>query len=169
MTAERWWTANEIADYLRVHVQTVRRWLRTGRLTAQSFGGKTGYRVRDADLRAFLRTTGQHPDAAESEPDEQGVRWSHALTAPILTTKPADEEHEDVYQPSRRRSPDHLLEQLICLGLFNEFKYHEGFATFESLRINDGQRGLRVRMRDQETGEITEVDVFCVPVELVRA
>jgi excisionase family DNA binding protein len=51
---DQWYTVEEIAKQLKVHEQTVRRWLRDGSLRGRSFGGKTGWRVRDRDLRAFL-------------------------------------------------------------------------------------------------------------------
>ena len=54
---ERWYTVEQIADTLQVHEQTVRRWLREGSLRGRSFGGKTGWRVRESDLRAFLDTS----------------------------------------------------------------------------------------------------------------
>ena len=54
MSAERWLTVAEIVARLQVHEQTVRRWLRTGRLPGRNFGGRTGYRVRERDLEAFL-------------------------------------------------------------------------------------------------------------------
>ena len=58
---ERWLTVAEICERLRVHEETVRRWLRTGQLPGRAFGGRAGYRVRESDLEAFLRT----------EPDEK--------------------------------------------------------------------------------------------------
>ena len=51
---ERWYTVEQIATTLQVHEQTVRRWLRTHALTGRYFGGKTGWRVRQSDLDAFL-------------------------------------------------------------------------------------------------------------------
>jgi excisionase family DNA binding protein len=51
---EPWYTVEEIAKQLKVHEQTVRRWLRDGALRGRSFGGKTGWRIRESDLRAFL-------------------------------------------------------------------------------------------------------------------
>ena len=47
-------TVDEIADALKVHVNTVRRWLREGKLTGHNFGGKTGYRIRERDLQQFI-------------------------------------------------------------------------------------------------------------------
>lgn len=52
---ERWLTVAEICERLRVHEETVRRWLRSGQLPGRAFGGRTGYRVRESDLDAFLR------------------------------------------------------------------------------------------------------------------
>jgi excisionase family DNA binding protein len=54
MATEQWLTVAEIVERLRVHENTVRRWLRTGELPGRNFGGRTGYRVRASDLDAFL-------------------------------------------------------------------------------------------------------------------
>jgi excisionase family DNA binding protein len=50
-------TVNEVADFLRVDGQTVRRWIRQGRIPAHNLGGKAGYRIRSADVQAFLEAT----------------------------------------------------------------------------------------------------------------
>jgi excisionase family DNA binding protein len=48
-------TADEIAKRLRVSLETVRRWLRSGELRGFRPGGtKAGWRIREADLAAFL-------------------------------------------------------------------------------------------------------------------
>jgi len=52
---ERWLTVAEISERLRVHEETVRRWLRDGRLPGRAFGGRTGYPVCERDLDALLR------------------------------------------------------------------------------------------------------------------
>ncbi len=64
MTEERWYTVEEIVDLLKVHEQTVRRWLRDGQLRGVLLGRKAGYRVRATDLDAFLaeRETGNDED-----------------------------------------------------------------------------------------------------------
>ncbi len=51
---EQWVTVAQIAERLQVHPETVRRWLRDGQLVGRNFGGKSGYRVRESDLAAFL-------------------------------------------------------------------------------------------------------------------
>jgi excisionase family DNA binding protein len=47
-------TVQQICDQLQVSDQTVRRWIKAGELPATNLGGKAGYRVRSADLAAFL-------------------------------------------------------------------------------------------------------------------
>jgi excisionase family DNA binding protein len=54
MERDRWLTVAEIVDDLKVHEQTVRRWIREGLLRAYNFGGKTGYRIKVRDFEAFL-------------------------------------------------------------------------------------------------------------------
>lgn len=51
---ERLLTVTDIASELGVHVETVRRWIRSGELPALRFARKTGYRVRERDLQTFL-------------------------------------------------------------------------------------------------------------------
>jgi excisionase family DNA binding protein len=51
---EEWYTVDQIATSLKVHEQTVRRWLRDGDLDGRNFGGKTGWRVPAHSLKAFL-------------------------------------------------------------------------------------------------------------------
>jgi excisionase family DNA binding protein len=46
---ERYLTVDETADTLRVHADTVRRWLRSGRLRAVKFG--KAYRIPESHLR----------------------------------------------------------------------------------------------------------------------
>ena len=61
MEEERWYTVAEIVAMLKVHQQTVRRWLRDGLLRGYNFGGKSGYRVRARDLEAFIETRQARP------------------------------------------------------------------------------------------------------------
>lgn len=51
---DQWVTTAEIANTLQVHEETVRRWLRSGRLPAVNLGRRAGWRVRRQDLDAFL-------------------------------------------------------------------------------------------------------------------
>jgi excisionase family DNA binding protein len=54
MAESEWLTVAEIAEHLKVSDQVVRRWIRQGRIEAQNFGGRAGYRVRSSDLEKFL-------------------------------------------------------------------------------------------------------------------
>ena len=48
-------TVRDIADYLKVHEETVRRWIRDGELEVLDLGGqKTGYRIRRGALDTFI-------------------------------------------------------------------------------------------------------------------
>lgn len=52
---ERYLTVEEVADRLRVNREAVRRWLRAGELRGVHLSRKTGWRITEADLAAFLR------------------------------------------------------------------------------------------------------------------
>jgi excisionase family DNA binding protein len=56
MSNEEWINTKDIAKRLDIHVETVRRWLRTGALRGVHVGGKGGYRIRQSDLEEFLRS-----------------------------------------------------------------------------------------------------------------
>lgn len=50
-------TVPEVAERTRVNQDTVRRWLRTGRLKGKMLGGqRSGYRVLESDLRRFIES-----------------------------------------------------------------------------------------------------------------
>ena len=51
---EQMMTVQQVAERIQVHEETVRRWLREGSLVGINFGGKSGYRVRQDELEAFL-------------------------------------------------------------------------------------------------------------------
>lgn len=55
MAEERLYTVQEVATQLRTTPETVRRWLRSGRLRGIRLGGtKLGYRIAESDLARFL-------------------------------------------------------------------------------------------------------------------
>ena len=55
-----WLTLQDIADELKLHIETVREWVRTKRLTACRVG--RDYRVKRADLDKFLEERRTKPD-----------------------------------------------------------------------------------------------------------
>jgi excisionase family DNA binding protein len=59
MTGKRLLTVEQVADRLQVHPETVRRWLRAGRLRGVRLGGsKLGYRVSEDELERFVDASG---------------------------------------------------------------------------------------------------------------
>ncbi len=48
-------TVEEVARRLGVHIDTVRRWIRSGELPAINLGGPAGYRITQADLDRFIK------------------------------------------------------------------------------------------------------------------
>ncbi len=54
MEHEQWLTVEEVADRLRAHPQTVRRWLRAGQLQGTSINRRAGWRIREAEVQRFL-------------------------------------------------------------------------------------------------------------------
>ncbi len=50
-----YFTVKEVAERLKVHPQTVKDWLRAGKLEGVNFGGRTGWRITDAQLREFVQ------------------------------------------------------------------------------------------------------------------
>ncbi|HXU22503.1 MAG TPA: helix-turn-helix domain-containing protein, partial [Tepidiformaceae bacterium] len=51
---ERLFSPEDAATYLGVHVQTVRAWIRSGRLPASRLAGQRALRISAADLRSVL-------------------------------------------------------------------------------------------------------------------
>ena len=63
---DRLFTVSEVAEYFRVDPESVRRWLRDGKLLGINLGRGPGWRIRYADLQSFIdeRHTkkGQRPE-----------------------------------------------------------------------------------------------------------
>lgn len=65
MVDERWFTTRQVADLLQVSEPTVRRWLKSGRLAGINLSGKSGWRVRESEVNAFIdRLEGDEGKAA---------------------------------------------------------------------------------------------------------
>ncbi len=54
MVDQRWFDVAYIVNLLGVHPDTVREWLRDGRLQGRNFGGRTGWRISETALTDFL-------------------------------------------------------------------------------------------------------------------
>ena len=57
---EQLYTPQEVADYLKVDVRTVYRWLREGEMNAIRF--QREYRIAESDLRDFLERRRTRPE-----------------------------------------------------------------------------------------------------------
>jgi excisionase family DNA binding protein len=57
---DEWLTLAQIAEELKLHIETVREWVRTKRLTAYRVG--RDYRVKRADLDKFLEERRTKPN-----------------------------------------------------------------------------------------------------------
>jgi excisionase family DNA binding protein len=61
---DRFLTVQEAADLLRVHQQTVRVWLRAGKLRGRLIGGrKSGYRIPASEIERLLSPDEAPPNA----------------------------------------------------------------------------------------------------------
>ncbi len=54
MAVERWLTVEQVADALQVHIDTVRVWLRSGRLKGTLLSRRAGWRVSPSELERFM-------------------------------------------------------------------------------------------------------------------
>jgi excisionase family DNA binding protein len=61
---DRLLTVAEVAAYLRVDPESVRRWLREGKLLGINLGRRPGWRIRVTDLHTFV--TERHSHAGEA-------------------------------------------------------------------------------------------------------
>jgi excisionase family DNA binding protein len=61
---DQWLTVSQVAAWLQVHEETVRRWLRQGRLEGQNFSGRTGYRIRRAAVEEFMNAEAERSKSA---------------------------------------------------------------------------------------------------------
>ena len=67
---DRFMTVQEAAEQLRVHPQTVRLWLREGKLRGRLIGGrKSGYRIPVAEIERLLSPDDETTPRPTSQPD----------------------------------------------------------------------------------------------------
>ena len=52
--SEKFFSAEEVAEKLKLNKVTVHRWIRSGKLPAVNLGGTSGYRIRGSDIEALL-------------------------------------------------------------------------------------------------------------------
>ena len=69
---EKLYSPEEAADYLNVHVQTVRAWIRTGRLRARRLAGQRALRITATDLQSVLEPLQADEEAGSAADREEG-------------------------------------------------------------------------------------------------
>jgi excisionase family DNA binding protein len=66
--SDMYWTVKDTAARLKVNEETVRRWLRSGKLKGESLGDAAGFRVSRVELDAFLRRQRMGAQPNDQEP-----------------------------------------------------------------------------------------------------
>ena len=61
MEQDRYLTVEQVAERLQVHEETVRRWLREGRLKGHLMSRRAGYRIRESEVERFA--SGEAPES----------------------------------------------------------------------------------------------------------
>lgn len=69
---DRLLTVIEVAKYFRVDPESVRRWLREGKLLGINLGRGPGWRIRVGDLQTFIAERHTKPGQIPTELDENG-------------------------------------------------------------------------------------------------
>lgn len=61
---ENWLTVEQVAERIQLHPDTVRIWLRTGRLKGTKLSRRAGYRIPESELQRLLSGEDQVKTAA---------------------------------------------------------------------------------------------------------
>ncbi|CAN5803317.1 hypothetical protein BH23CHL2_BH23CHL2_27440 [soil metagenome] len=162
-----WLTVREVASELQVHEETVRRWIRNGELSALKFGGpRTMYRVRPADLSAFMRQhTRSSSQRAAREPSkaaaERPTDFRHIIeqlplvtfvfdpsgSGTLLYISPEIEQIAGVPVDEWYQDADKLWPNLLSPG-----EYERLIDLTSQLRMTREHFSVDVRMVNRETG-----------------
>ncbi len=70
--ADQFLTVEDVAERLKVHHSTVRRWLKTRELRGYPLGDRAGWRIREADLLEFLERQRQAAGLLDTLVQRQG-------------------------------------------------------------------------------------------------
>lgn len=68
-------TVRDVAATLRVAEPTVREWIKSGELPAIELGGRTGYRITEPDLEAFMQSRKKYLDRHQLPEKESAMRF----------------------------------------------------------------------------------------------
>jgi excisionase family DNA binding protein len=87
-------TVREVSDYLRIGPESVRRWLRDGKLAGVNFGRGSGWRVRRGDLAQLVDR--HRPAAAVSTATESPIDSSADILVTCVSKQPLQNPHTGV-------------------------------------------------------------------------
>jgi excisionase family DNA binding protein len=167
-STHNWLTVREVASELQVHEETVRRWIRAGELPAIELGGpRTMYRIRPADLGAFMR---QHSRTASIKPTPPPKARTPTDFQQIVERLPII---TFVFDPRRSSGRGSLLfissevEQLLGVpteewyqnidGVWPTLMSREQFDLLSGLasqmRASQDHFSIDIRMTNRETGK----------------
>jgi excisionase family DNA binding protein len=59
-------TVNDVAEELKVHPRTVKRWITEGQLPAFKLGDRAGWRINEEAVKEFLEARRQEVDAKKA-------------------------------------------------------------------------------------------------------
>jgi excisionase family DNA binding protein len=90
LMSETFFTAEEVAEKLRLNKVTVHRWIRSGKLPAINLGGSSGYRISGSDVEALLWT------------EYGGIRgYFHRAARALYEAADAAKEYADTFDDDR--------------------------------------------------------------------
>lgn len=138
------YTVKQIADMLNTQPETVRRWIRNGKLHAEKASRKEGHVVSDADLNKFLKGSPKYAGMAAGE-------MATGIVAPIVAiplvggiaatylaaTKKQKENGEETF--SKDEIKRYLIEEIERRNL----SIHQKMSTIEQIQreiANDQQQ-----------------------------
>ena len=73
---DRWLTVDDVAEQIKVHPETIRRWLREGKLKGILMSRAVGYRIRQSALDALLNEAETMGKAAAEIQPGQAAFWT---------------------------------------------------------------------------------------------
>lgn len=125
---QEWFTADEVAEQLGLHVRTVRGYLRDGRLTAVRIGKQ--YRIARADLEAFVGRPA--PDSVT----ESTTRHRHVEVSSAVEISAVDRPTVDRISTLLTSANAHQREgddRLRIQAIYDEERAHLKVVVFGSL------------------------------------
>ncbi len=143
---QSYYTPEQVAEKLGMHVKTIQRYMRTGTLPATRIGNR--WRVSEYDLAAFTQTKRME----KSAPPERGIKVSSVLDIPIkgrdeairivntltaaLNAKPPE------YGQSSMTAQFIEPEDMVRVALWGSLRFTQAMLESIDMLTNDDREGL---------------------------